>query len=1101
MTRIPNHALPADHTVAASGNPILLAMQGDQSAYGALVDSYQGMVFAVALNMTRNFSDSEDIVQETFLRAYQKLATLSDPAKFPAWIYQIARRIAADFLRARRRSATLLSEQGLEEIEAVESHAASPAESCMRREMSGILWAQVAELPPKAREAILLFYMENFSIQKAAAFLGISESAMKMRLQSGREKLRHAVMNQIEGELRRRQPPEQIRNAILASLPAIGLPPSQTAVATAPWLAFLLLAAKTKAIVAVAIAVLAIVGGTALLINNAIKPPQQPPSSPAPLTSTLNRPEGTTQTASTTANEAGEQMAGSPNASGASQSAAPTTTSTSLASASTAGASNATTPTQGTASIAGRVLNEKNEPVAGAGIFHLMSRPEGMSSDDFTTQSLAQSSADGQFTIPSLPAGPKLLCAYAKGYTLPITQDNQVSVTLKAGEKREGIELRLKKAYEISGKVVDHLHQPLEEASISGVPEDLSSIPYLTKSDKNGIFSLEGIPIGKFYLTATKTSYLSERKSANAGATNTDFVLAPESGISGHITIKETGAPVVGVKVTAPGGGRSSSTGNASSQVNIRPGEATTDEKGFYIIKGLSSDQYLISVAPYKSGSRSLVTETRDMNLPLGQIVQNVDFAMGAGASVSGKITEKGTGKPIANAVVTSKRIEGNRAVSGADGSYRLDGLRPDRHYLLVTADGYVIKYILGLNKQGAGCEINLHKQVDLGEEEELTGVDFEMSAETVIKGRAVDQDSKPLPGTKIDLLQDSGLLFNFTWNIMADSNGCFEIRKIIAGNYYLKGSLANYATARTELLKTDEGKTLEAPDLVLRNKAAIISGTITASDNTPIKDADVKIVQIYHSDRGPRAWADFHVVGQATSSADGSYRTEKIGTGPVQIQIAAPGLIPQTRDITVDNPAREYKENFTLVPAVSIAGNVKGIEGSPLVGVNVLAKLQIDNPGQMDYDAAATGPDGSFRLARIARGQKYELEFQLNSFQKLQIKDAVASDKPIEIVMHRCGGIQGKVVDAQTTKPVQDFGVVTYNELDTRKMQDAEMANLTRTIHSPDGAFQWPDLQAGKYHIVILCPDYARFEKTDVVVEQEKSNDVGILKLSLEKK
>ena len=61
---------------------VLSALQGDTEAYGRLVDAYQGMVFAVALSVTGNYSDSQDIVQETFLHAYRKLRTLSDPAKF-----------------------------------------------------------------------------------------------------------------------------------------------------------------------------------------------------------------------------------------------------------------------------------------------------------------------------------------------------------------------------------------------------------------------------------------------------------------------------------------------------------------------------------------------------------------------------------------------------------------------------------------------------------------------------------------------------------------------------------------------------------------------------------------------------------------------------------------------------------------------------------------------------------------------------------------------------------------------------------------------------------------------------------------------------------
>lgn len=74
-------------------------LRGNRDAYGALVDNYKGMVFAVALNITGSYSDSEDVVQEAFLQAYQKLRSLSNPAKFASWLYTITKRIALRFLQ------------------------------------------------------------------------------------------------------------------------------------------------------------------------------------------------------------------------------------------------------------------------------------------------------------------------------------------------------------------------------------------------------------------------------------------------------------------------------------------------------------------------------------------------------------------------------------------------------------------------------------------------------------------------------------------------------------------------------------------------------------------------------------------------------------------------------------------------------------------------------------------------------------------------------------------------------------------------------------------------------------------------------------------
>lgn len=67
---------------AAEREYVKRVMAGDRQAYGPLIEAYQGMVFATALNITGNYSDSEDVVQEAFLRAYDRLRTLSDGGNF-----------------------------------------------------------------------------------------------------------------------------------------------------------------------------------------------------------------------------------------------------------------------------------------------------------------------------------------------------------------------------------------------------------------------------------------------------------------------------------------------------------------------------------------------------------------------------------------------------------------------------------------------------------------------------------------------------------------------------------------------------------------------------------------------------------------------------------------------------------------------------------------------------------------------------------------------------------------------------------------------------------------------------------------------------------
>ena len=77
-------------------------LAGDESAFGFLVDKYKGSVHALAYRKLGDFHTAEEITQDTFLKAYQKLSTLRDPARFPGWLYVIAARCCISWLRQNR---------------------------------------------------------------------------------------------------------------------------------------------------------------------------------------------------------------------------------------------------------------------------------------------------------------------------------------------------------------------------------------------------------------------------------------------------------------------------------------------------------------------------------------------------------------------------------------------------------------------------------------------------------------------------------------------------------------------------------------------------------------------------------------------------------------------------------------------------------------------------------------------------------------------------------------------------------------------------------------------------------------------------------------
>ena len=84
-------------------NLIRQCLNGDDGAFGFLVDKYKGAVNALAYRKIGNYHDAEEIAQETFLKAYQKLSTLKNPDGFAGWLYVICANCCRDWLRKRRK--------------------------------------------------------------------------------------------------------------------------------------------------------------------------------------------------------------------------------------------------------------------------------------------------------------------------------------------------------------------------------------------------------------------------------------------------------------------------------------------------------------------------------------------------------------------------------------------------------------------------------------------------------------------------------------------------------------------------------------------------------------------------------------------------------------------------------------------------------------------------------------------------------------------------------------------------------------------------------------------------------------------------------------
>ena len=150
--------------------------------YECLVKRYEPLVNKLCLRYFRNSEIAEEITQESFLKAYNYLKKLEDPAQFKSWVLRIASNLCTDRYRKIKRRKEI-QEQVEKELDIETGQEAAVPEK------AELLMEALEQLNEKDREIILMHYFSDLSIREIAVELSLGESAVKMRLSRVRDKL------------------------------------------------------------------------------------------------------------------------------------------------------------------------------------------------------------------------------------------------------------------------------------------------------------------------------------------------------------------------------------------------------------------------------------------------------------------------------------------------------------------------------------------------------------------------------------------------------------------------------------------------------------------------------------------------------------------------------------------------------------------------------------------------------------------------------------------------------------------------------------------------------------------------------------------------
>lgn len=176
-----------DQTNTTDETLVEAALAGETAAFGTLFDRYAGVVRAVCFEMTGDVCDAQDLTQDVFMKAFQKMRSLRNPRSFGPWIVGIARLEGRQWRRTRARDRHKFIDSEIQNsIEADNNF--------LESEAFEELHAALLELSEKERMAVHLYYLNGQAAHHTRSLLGLSLSGFYRVLERGREKLRKRLL-------------------------------------------------------------------------------------------------------------------------------------------------------------------------------------------------------------------------------------------------------------------------------------------------------------------------------------------------------------------------------------------------------------------------------------------------------------------------------------------------------------------------------------------------------------------------------------------------------------------------------------------------------------------------------------------------------------------------------------------------------------------------------------------------------------------------------------------------------------------------------------------------------------------------------------------
>ena len=188
--------------------------EGDMAALAILVEKYKRLVYRVAVQITKNHEDANDVMQDTFLKVYESIHSFRKDAAFETWLYRIVVNHATNLVkrRERRRESPLSGTSEMEihpDLRRATDLANNPYLNLERKERQRWVTQAVNSLPLKQRTVVVLHEFEGLTHPEIASILNCSEGTVRSRLHYARHKLKELLRPYVEAT----DFPPKIKNA------------------------------------------------------------------------------------------------------------------------------------------------------------------------------------------------------------------------------------------------------------------------------------------------------------------------------------------------------------------------------------------------------------------------------------------------------------------------------------------------------------------------------------------------------------------------------------------------------------------------------------------------------------------------------------------------------------------------------------------------------------------------------------------------------------------------------------------------------------------------------------------------------------------------